>query len=201
MRKPVTFHTSRGFTLVEAMVTVAVVVILAAVAVPNLRSFLTRSGMNAIKDDFAIALQRARLDAINRNTCVSVCQLSAPGSTTCETASAKRGQWHKGWITFENDSCSGSAPTGAIAATSVVGVREPGNPRFMLTQQTEGTPVSMLTFNARGTLVSGEGTFRVSDADDANSAYVRDIAVNFQGRVMVGAKDFGARADSSTAGQ
>jgi len=163
------------------MVTVAVVVILAAVAVPGLQAFIARSGMNAVRDDFAIALQRARLDAINRNTCVSMCQMDAPGSTTCQTDAAEVGNWHLGWITYVNDACT--APNGtALAAANVIAVREPGNPRYEL----QGNGGSAVTFDARGTLVSGAGTFVVSDAKDEDSPHKREIVVSLQGRVAVG---------------
>ena len=163
------------------MVTVAVVVILAAVAVPGLQAFIARSGMNGVRDDFAIALQRARLDAINRNTCVSVCQMAGPGSATCQTDAAQVGNWHLGWITYVNNACT--APDGtALAAADVIGVREPGNPRYQL----EGNGGSAITFDARGTRVSGAATITVSDAQDENSPHKRDIVVSMQGRVAVG---------------
>lgn len=175
-------HTQRGFTLVEAMVTVAVVVILAAVATPALQAFVARTGMNTVRDDFAIALQRARLDAISRNTCVSVCQLAAPGSAVCATNNL--GQWHLGWVVFVNDSC-GAAPAGALPADQVISVREPGNPRYQVTVNNADT--ALVTFNPRGTLVQGMDTYQVTDAEDAESAHKRSITLNLQGRVQVAA--------------
>lgn len=180
MRKRAQNHTRRGFTLVELMVTVAVVAILAAVAVPGMQSFLAKSGMNAVKDDFAIALQRARLDAINRNTCVSICQLRAGTSNTCATGAAL-GNWHQGWIVYLNDACAAPAAT-AVPAASLISVRQPGNERFRLTGS---ATTAAVTFNSRGLLRSGSDTFQVTDANDANSPHGREIAVSFQGRVSV----------------
>jgi type IV fimbrial biogenesis protein FimT len=184
MRTRVKLHKRHGFTLVELMVTVSVVAILAAVAVPNLQSFATKSGMNAIKDDFAIAVQRSRLEAINRNTCVSVCQLQSGSTNTCETG-ASLGNWHQGWVTYINDSCSGSAAATALTAAEIISVRQPGNLRYML-QDMGGTKQDVITFDARGTLVAGGATYRVSDAQDNASPYMNDITVStFQGRVSV----------------
>ncbi|MFY9459586.1 MAG: GspH/FimT family pseudopilin [Aquabacterium commune] len=186
MRKRAQNHTRRGFTLVELMVTVAVVAILAAVAVPGMQSFLAKSGMNAVKDDFAIALQRARLDAINRNTCVSICQLAAEGGNTCATGTAL-GNWHRGWITYTNAACSGTAAT-ALTAADVISVRQPGNARYRLVDDS-ASKSSALTFDARGTLVSNMGTFHVRDAQQDTSPYKRDITVSMQGRVLVKVPD------------
>ena len=179
MRTRAKLHTRNGFTLVELMVTVAVVAILAAVAVPGLQSFLAKSGMNSVRDDFAIALQRARLDAINRNTCVSVCQLAAAGGNQCAAAAAG-GQWHQGWVTFVDADCSGTL----AAATDVISVRQPGSARYTLRVRNGGT-VGLLTFDPRGTLVAGLATFEVRDAKVDNSPNGRDITVNWQGRVQV----------------
>lgn len=184
--------------MVELMVTVAVVAILAAVAVPGMRTFLTKSGMNGVRDDFAITLQRARLDAINRNTCVSVCQLKDGTQDTCETQNV--GQWHKGWIVYVNDAC-GAPGAAALPAASLLSVRQAGNQRFELTN-TDGTRA--VTFNSRGLLHAGNATFTVTDADDAKSSYSREIVVSFQGRVSVQpvtvSKDTGAGGSTSIAG-
>ncbi len=190
-------HTPGGFTLVEAMVTVAVVAILAAVAVPGLRGFITRSGMNGVRDDFAITLQRARLDAINRNTCVTVCQLAENSQDTCETQ-ANLGQWHRGWLVYANDACASPTAT-PVSAGSLISVRQPGNPRFQLTDNATA-PDAGLTFNARGLLrAGGNTTFNVVDADDPQgNPFGREIRVSFQGRVSVQPITARTAADDAT---
>ena len=179
------------------MVTVAVLVVLATVAVPGLQEYVARSGMAAIRNDFSVALQRARADAINRNTCVSLCQLAAGSQNTC---AADGGNWHEGWIVHVNAACNGLVPAGALPAGDIIAVRQPGNDRYQLTQVTQGTPDPLVTFDARGTLVTGGGRFRVADAKVTDGPNERDIVMNRQGRVAVQAKGDDAPAtDEETA--
>jgi len=184
MQKAGILHIQRGFTLVEMMVTIAVLVILASLAVPGLQAFTTRSGMNAIRDDFSIALQRARLDAISRNTCVSICQLAEGKTDACATTGL--GKWHSGWVVYANPDCSGAVPVAALDNAAVIAVRQPGDARFELNFVGEdATPPGIVTFDPRGTVLGTPFTVRVTDARDKDSALSREIAINRQGRVAV----------------
>jgi len=79
---------SRGFTLVEVMVTIAVLAILATMAVPNYQRFVAESRMSAQANDLLTALHLARSEAIKRNAQVSV--------------SAIGGNWASGWRVVAN---------------------------------------------------------------------------------------------------
>lgn len=184
MQKAGILHIQRGFTLVEAMVTVAVLVILATIAVPGLQAFTTRSGMNAIRDDFSIALQRARLDAISRNTCVSICQLQAGTSDTCQAKPTE--SWVGGWIVFANQACSAALPNEALARENIVAVRQASDPRFQLIQR---NPTGIVTFDPRGTHLGQTFSVVTKDAQDENSVHARKISVSLQGRVSVALVD------------
>src|SRR5690606_18361522 len=86
--------TSRGFTIIELMVVVAIAAILAAVAIPSMTEIVRRNTQESVINDLASALAFARSEAINRGQKVSVCQ-SANG-TSCATS----GDWTAGWIVF-----------------------------------------------------------------------------------------------------
>jgi type IV fimbrial biogenesis protein FimT len=82
----------RGFTLVELMVTIAVMVVLAMIAVPSYDNVLLSNRLGAYATDLVAASQLARSEAIKRNAQVTLCASS--NGSSC----ASNGQWEAGWI-------------------------------------------------------------------------------------------------------
>jgi type IV fimbrial biogenesis protein FimT len=74
-----------GFTLVELMITLAVLVVLMAVAVPSMQDFTANNQLAATKSNFAAALALARTEAAKRGRVV-VLQALGSGPTGNEYA-------------------------------------------------------------------------------------------------------------------
>ena len=93
-----------GFTLIELMVTLAIAAVLAMLAAPSIRDFIVRSQMTNLGNEFNASILKARNEAVNRNTCVTVCMSSsaANASPACTTSG---NDWQAGWIVFLNPSC------------------------------------------------------------------------------------------------
>lgn len=85
------YRRSHGFTMIELMVTVAVLGILLAVGVPSFNSFMVNSRTSALANDITSAVNLARSEAVKRATPVTVCPSS--NGTTCA------GAWADGWMT------------------------------------------------------------------------------------------------------
>lgn len=72
----------RGFTLVELMITMAVVVILTAIAVPSFRNLTLTNRLVTTANDYVAALNVARLEAVKRNASVQLCSNIAADNGT-----------------------------------------------------------------------------------------------------------------------
>ena len=70
---------SQGFTLVELMVTVAVIG-MAMIAVPSMTALINNSRVKGQTEELVASLQLARAEAIRRNARVTICA-SSDGST------------------------------------------------------------------------------------------------------------------------
>ncbi len=83
------------------MITVTVLVILASVALPNLRSTIQNNRMTAQANGFLTAFQLARSEALKRKMPVSVCPSSDGESCGAD--------WEDGWIVFVDDNDAGDS--------------------------------------------------------------------------------------------
>jgi type IV fimbrial biogenesis protein FimT len=72
----------RAFTLVELMITLALLAILASVAVPAFAELIARNRQLALQDEMLAALNYTRAQAVLSN---SVVELRAIGSWRCST--------------------------------------------------------------------------------------------------------------------
>ena len=88
---------SKGFTLLELFIIVAILGITMAFAAPGLGTMIANNRISGNANDFVAALQLAKAEAASRVNPVSICKKNTT-SNGCVTA----GDWQQGWIVFSD---------------------------------------------------------------------------------------------------
>jgi type IV fimbrial biogenesis protein FimT len=179
-------NVQRGFTLIEAMVAVAILAILMTLAVPSFTSMVAKSRLQSATSELMSSIVRTRMEALQFGRRVTMCR-SADGANCIASA----GNWDTGWITFIDPTRSGvlaevdpGATVTAIvsALPSDVVILGNGNVEQNLSYRPDGV--------ARG--MSGSGAlavsrFRVCSTSSAltDADRGREIQINAAGRPTV----------------
>jgi len=94
-----------GFTLIELMITIAIIAILAAVAAPSMRDLVKNARMTSLVNDFMTDLSVARGEAVKRGVRATMCTSNT--GTGCTAT-----EWRFGWIIFaETVTANGAVDT------------------------------------------------------------------------------------------
>lgn len=98
----------RGFTLIELMVTIAVMAILLGIAVPSFNEVTLGGKLGSYANNFVASVNMARSEAIKRSVRITLC--ATADGTTCATS----GGWEQGWVvkckTTNNTTCDAAGP-------------------------------------------------------------------------------------------
>lgn len=182
---PVEFdcHVPRGFTLIELMVTIAVVAVLGTIALPSFSTSIRNSRVTTDSNELLTAVNLARLEAISRTRGVSIC--AADTTAGLPAACGAANDWSKGWVVFMDDSAGAAVPT-AINSAAIIRTWV-ANGATTITQ----TPAEsmFLRFSSRGESVSGAGTFNVVPSVHCSGQQLRVIDVSATGRASSTRKD------------
>ena len=173
-------RSTRGFTVLEVMVTLSLVAILAAIAAPAMIDFVRSNKMSTAARQLDADMALARREAIKRNTRVLMCPR---GSVAGKCATATTSAWTQGWLVcydadFDND-CDDTADTNPNP------IRQHG---AMETTLTITGPAAVARFNANGTQgAAGAGglTFTTRGTWTGSKSYVETVTAT--GNVSIAA--------------
>lgn len=131
-----------GVTMIELMVVVLIAAILAAMAVPSFSSFIQNTRLTSTMTQLTSELNRARSEAIKRNTRVLVCVRGS--DTDCGAITS----WQNGWLVCYDGNTNGQcdiAPTDGSNPNPIV-VHQAINSKLTLS-----SPAAVIWFNPNGT--------------------------------------------------
>jgi type IV fimbrial biogenesis protein FimT len=168
-----------GFTLIELMITLAVLSILLGVGIPSFQDFIRNNRVTAQANELLSAMQVARSESIKRGMTTTVCASS--NQATCSNST----NWATGWISFAdlnmNDTLD--AGTGNCLPDEDCMIRTSG----ALTGSNTLTAAasSSIQFLPTGLTALGAADTFTLTSDDCNQQQVRLISVTPQGRSTV----------------
>ena len=152
----------RGVSLIELMVTLAVVGILAAVAVPTMTGLIDANRLTGTSSELTASLQLARSEAVRRRSSVTICGSS--DGVTCDGD-----DWSR-WVVRGNESTTGDTVVVQSSGVTSDSVQISG-------------PAGGLVFRSSG-LLDGQGQLTVCIPGESLSDNQRRITVMMSGTVV-----------------
>lgn len=169
--KQLRYTASRGFGLMELMITITILGIITVIAVPTFQTIIQNNRAVTLSTAFITSIHLARSEAVKRGTFVTMC----PSANAAFTACGNSASWNNGWIVFSDPDNNGVI----AAATDRIGVQESFEEGTTVT-----TAQSRITFSNTGFLASGATNITLGATDCAGN-HGRTVAISAAGRPSV----------------
>ena len=161
---------TQGFTIIELMVTIAVLAVAVAIAVPAYTNMLINNRMASKINEYVASLHYARSEAVKRGANVRACASS--DGLTCTNS----GDWDQGWIVLVD------------ATSTLLNVYPPLSGGDTLVKS--GLQPRSIRFDGNGMSAGFNGTVTLCDRDgDIKKA--RAVVISNAGRIQLAADNNG----------
>ena len=163
---------SSGFTLLELIITVAIIGIVMAFAIPSLETYIKNDRLTTQINTLVSHLSYARNEAVTRSQQVILC--ASDGTETCTGTN-----WADGWMLFA-DVDGDSAFNGTVDVVLRVKEKLEGTGNTL----TSSAGATQIIYDNRGFAAGSTGTFSL--CDDRLTAHMKSISISNTGRVHKG---------------
>ena len=161
---------SSGFTLLELMITVGIIGIVMAIAIPSMRVFMQNDRLTTQINTLVGHLAYARNEAVLRSQQVNLC--TSKDGETCSGAAA----WQDGWIIYEDIDGNDNFTVGE----TILKVKQALDGGNTLSSTIGPTVI----YDYRGFAATAVGSFSL--CDDRGVANMKSITISPTGRVRQG---------------
>jgi type IV fimbrial biogenesis protein FimT len=167
----------KAFTLIELLITIAIMAVLVAMAAPSFNRLIANNRSDATSEGFIAEISRARSEAIKRPTRVSMCA-SADG-LTCG------GTWANGIMTFIDGATSDTAttPTVTLINNAPISYWRPLEPKAVISVTSNNVAISFFRFTSLGTLAGGQTVVANTNTQGCKGDNLRVITLGLAGTV------------------
>lgn len=145
-----------GFSLIELMVTVAVLAILLTIGVPSFQAQFEQSRFDAVRESMLTALGQARSEALTRGEPVELCRGGAGGCSDGQ-------DWSSGWVLVTTGAASQVLQVWEAAAGASITLASGNRIRYRSDGSVAGTESITLVYGSRSMGLSVLATGAVNE--------------------------------------
>ena len=101
---------AKGFTAIELMVTVAILAVLAAIALPSFKPLIERWQVRQVSEELQSTIYFARSEAVKRGGGIVI--LRSSSTNDCTISDSDTDLWNCGWVVFADKNGNGTKDSG-----------------------------------------------------------------------------------------
>lgn len=169
----------RGFTLVELIVTIALVAILSTLAIPSFSEMLRQWRRDSATRELSTSLQLARSESIKTSRQIVMCP------STNGTACVAGTEWRNGWMVYVDDGAGTQSNANNQVYNTNERILKVVSAQAGVATLTSTGGVQLMQFLPNGIVGSATTTFTVTPSGASAATKVDKITISRVGRVSV----------------